>query len=343
VNANRSVAAGLARALFTYALSRGADAQTLMERSGIRSADFAEPDTRVPMPRYLALMSASMALCSDAALALKFGAVLRTEDLSVALSIAGTAGTVGEARSQANRFGRLIHGGQDSEVLQFTRDREGAWLVFSTENGAIAQPIQETGLAWCVRETRRMLESHHGRELFPRAIYFNYEEPSYRSEYDRVFRVPLFFSRDRTAMLVDDGFLALQMPSSNTYVTRVLGEHATQLLKRLDASTTMRGKVESLLIPRLGAGEAAVDLVAKKMGLSRQTLFRKLKSEGVTFEKVLNDLRRDLAVDYLSNGRISVSEVARLLGYSEAAAFSRAFKRWTGVSPRVERGLSRKF
>jgi AraC-like DNA-binding protein len=182
-----------------------------------------------------------------------------------------------------------------------------------------------------------MLEKHHRGAPFPRAIYFNYEEPSYRSEYDRVFRVPLFFGSDRTAMLVDDGFLGLRMPSSNPYVTRVLADHAQRLLKHLDASRTMRGKVESLLIPRLHAGEAAVELVAKKLGLSRQTLFRRLRSEGVTFEKVLNELRRGLAVDYVHNGRISVSEVARLLGYSEAAAFSRAFKRWTGVSPRVAR------
>jgi AraC-like DNA-binding protein len=73
------------------------------------------------------------------------------------------------------------------------------------------------------------------------------------------------------------------------------------------------------------------------MGLSRQTLYRRLRSEGVTFETVLNELRRSLTVDYVRNGRIPVSEVARLLGYSESAAFSRAFKRWTGVTPRVAR------
>lgn len=314
----------------------------LLERSGIRSADLVDPDTRVPLLRYLALMSASVALCHDAALALRFGEVVRTEDLSVAFSIAGTTATVGEACSQVNRFGRLVHGGQEPELLRFVKNREGAWLVFSRENDRTSQPLQETGLAWCVRETRRMLKNNHRGEAFPRAIHFNYEEPRYRSEYDRVFGVPLFFGRDRTAMLVDDGFLGLRMPSSNPYVTRVLGIHAGRLLERLDASTTMRGKVESVLIPGLRAGEAAVDLVAKKMGLSRQTLFRRLKSEGVTFETVLNELRRDLAVDYLRNGTNPVSEVARLLGYSESAAFSRAFKRWTGVSPRIERGASQK-
>ncbi len=77
-----------------------------------------------------------------------------------------------------------------------------------------------------------------------------------------------------------------------------------------------------------------MDAVASRMGLSRQTLFRKLKSEGVTFKKVLDSLRRELAIHYFNEEGNSVNEAASLLGFSEPAAFSRAFKRWTGSSPR---------
>ena len=76
---------------------------------------------------------------------------------------------------------------------------------------------------------------------------------------------------------------------------------------------------------------------ASKMGLSRQTLFRKLKAEGANFEKVLDELRHRLALDYLSGKKVSVNETAYLVGFSEPAAFSRAFKRWTGSSPRDAR------
>ena len=80
-----------------------------------------------------------------------------------------------------------------------------------------------------------------------------------------------------------------------------------------------------------------MDMVASKLGLSRQTLFRKLKAEGVTFEKVLDELRHRLAVSYLSGRKVSVNETAYLVGFSDPAAFSRAFKRWTGASPRTAR------
>src|SRR5437588_7696532 len=82
-------------------------------------------------------------------------------------------------------------------------------------------------------------------------------------------------------------------------------------------------------------GEASMDMIAVKLGLSRQTLFRKLKTEGITFEKVLDELRHKLALHYLNGKKVSVNETAYLVGYSEPSAFSRAFKRWTGSSPRV--------
>jgi AraC-like DNA-binding protein len=96
-------------------------------------------------------------------------------------------------------------------------------------------------------------------------------------------------------------------------------------------------------MPVLHKGEASMDAVADKMALSRQTLFRRLKAEGTTFEKVLDELRHRLALHYLGGKKVSVNETAYLVGFSDPAAFSRAFKRWTGTSPRAMRmtGASR--
>ena len=73
--------------------------------------------------------------------------------------------------------------------------------------------------------------------------------------------------------------------------------------------------------------------IASQLGLSRQSLFRRLRAEGVTFEQVLDGLRHTLALRYLNGEGLSVKETAFRLGFSEPASFSRAFKRWTGTSP----------
>jgi AraC-like DNA-binding protein len=76
-------------------------------------------------------------------------------------------------------------------------------------------------------------------------------------------------------------------------------------------------------------------MIARQLGVSRQTLFRRLKAEGITFEKVLDELRHTMALKYLRDKKLSVNETAYLVGFSDPAAFSHAFKRWTGSSPRV--------
>lgn len=117
------------------------------------------------------------------------------------------------------------------------------------------------------------------------------------------------------------------------YVFGVLTERADALLAELDARRSLRAEVEKRLLPLLHKGEARVETVARELGMSRQTLFRRLKREGASFAEIVDDLRRRMALDYLRAGRVSANETAYLVGFSDAAAFSRAFKRWTVRTP----------
>ena len=92
-------------------------------------------------------------------------------------------------------------------------------------------------------------------------------------------------------------------------------------------------QVEDAVEPMLASGGVSIDSVARELGMSRQTLYRRLKAEGVTFEEILEAKRRSLAIRFLGIHRLSVKAAAYQLGFSDPAAFSRAFKRWTGVAP----------
>jgi AraC-like DNA-binding protein len=182
-----------------------------------------------------------------------------------------------------------------------------------------------------VCSTRRAL----GATPVVKALHVTHAEPAYRAEYDRIFQVPIVFDSDKNGLWIDESVLSkYRMPQSSRYLSGVLRDHAEMLLAKLDNEQSTRGRVENLLVPLLHTGDVGVELVAKSMGLSRQTLFRKLKAEGVTFKEILDELRHRTALHSLNGDRVSVKQTARLVGFSDSAAFSRAFKRWTGASPR---------
>lgn len=111
----------------------------------------------------------------------------------------------------------------------------------------------------------------------------------------------------------------------------------TPVRKRAAVPGPFQREVEAHLEPRLAAGPLGIDAVARELGYSRQTLYRRLKAEGVTFEEVLDGLRRRVALRLLCDDGLSVKEAAWRLGFSDPAAFSRAFKRWTGAAPTAAR------
>ena len=333
-----TVPASYVRALLDFAVERGVGRQDLVAASGLADALLSDDDDRIPLDACVRLMGAAVSASGDPAFALKFGETVRTEALGLAFLIAGVAGTVDAARAEFNRYDGLI--GDDSrggsDALAVVKDRRGLWLEFRPSAYTAHVWLVEVAVAWCVRETRKMLALHYARRPFPRAIHFTHGEPSYRDEYERILSAPLTFASDRNALLVDDDFLTLAMPGANPYVARVLSRHAAALRAQAEKVKTMKGRVERVLVAALPSGGATLEFAARELGLSRQGLSRRLKAEGATFDRVLKDLRRELAVHDLSEG-LSVSETAYRLGFSEPSAFSRAFKRWTGLTPRVYR------
>ena len=108
---------------------------------------------------------------------------------------------------------------------------------------------------------------------------------------------------------------------------------ARAVTQRPAESNSLRRRVEDKLEPMLESGEVSLDRLATELGMSRATLQRRLKAEGTSFDAILDGLHQRLARRYLRRENYSVKKTAYLLGFSDPAAFSRAFKRWTGQSP----------
>ncbi len=337
-----TIAAGFPKAFLDFAVSRGADRRALAERAQIRPLDLVEPNNRVPLANYLALLEAGVELCDEPALALLFGEAVRMQDISVVGLLGEMVESVESGRRQMNRYLRLLidfDDGGDSDRIELVPEGGNVWLKFTGDLYKEHPLVTESAFARCVCGAREMLAT--GRvafgDPFPKAIHFTHAEPGHRAEYERIFGVPLFFGSDTNAFLLGEEFLYARMPRPSPLLSQILISRAEELLGDLERSKSTRGRVEALLIPALHTGRACVAAVADKLGVSRQTLFRRLRAEGTTFEEVLDELRHRLALRYLNGEGASVNETAYLVGFSEPAAFSRAFKRWTGSSPRAVR------
>ena len=322
----------MAKAFLNFAVSKGAEKRGLLYQSRICSDDLAEPDNRVPFTNYMSLIKVAVEICDEPALALQFGETVRLKDISI-LGHVGHTETAEQARQQANRYASLaVDDGDDatSQRLQFATEDGNVWLKFAGVLYSKNKLFMESVLARCVCDGRACEGTRWPK---PKAVRFTHSEPSYRAEYDRIFDMPIEFNSSMNAIMFGEELLSVRVAPPNEYISRLVNREAESLLERLDNSTTMRRRVEDLLIPMLHTGAANVEIVAGKLGVSRQTLFRKLKAERVTFEEILDQLRYRLALRYLKDEKITVNETAYRVGFSDPAAFSRAFKRWSGASP----------
>jgi AraC-like DNA-binding protein len=330
----RTVSAGLAAHLVTLAASKGANIGALLHEVGLAENDLRDQDGRIPYESYVALARAAIRRSEDPALALHYGASVHMSEFSVAGLLFQTCESVRESIDQINRFGELIVETDKPGKSRFDWvHRDGKlWLVDTRRNPNDFPELTEATFARFISMTRGFWPSPLVDE-----VHVTHAPPAHFAEYERVFGAPTRFAADWNAMSVDEARINDPIRQQPRYAFGILSEHAEALLAKLQRAESTRARLEALIMPVLHKGEANLEHLAAGMGLSRQTLYRRLKQEGLTFEKVLDDLRHRLALDYLRGARVSISEIAFLVGFSDAASFSRAFKRWTGTSPGAAR------
>lgn len=331
-----TVSAGTARSLLNFAESRGANREALVARSGLDPLRLGDQDNRVPFATYVRLMRVAKDLAGDPALALHFGAAIDLSEFSIVGLIGRACETAMEGFAQLNRYARLVVEVDTgiADRFRFAHEEGDVWLIDNRPNPNEFPELTESTFARMASGMRQFGETPLLKE-----VHVTHDAPSHQAEYQCIFRAPVVFQSDKNAMLIDPAILNHRIALAPRYVFGILSEHADELLDRLEKSKSMRGRVESLMLPVLHTGDIGIEAIAAKLSISRWTLSRRLKAEGTTFEQVLDALRHKLALSYLSGKKVSVSETAYLIGFSEPAAFSRAFKRWTGVSPSAARTL----
>lgn len=336
MTAEFTVGAGFARGLLDFAVRKGADRSALLAAAGLAASGLEDVTGRVPFSGYVALMRVAKAATGDPALALHYGEKIDISKVSIVGLISQAAPDMIGGFTMLNRFVRLIvetQNGGNGERFQLVRDRQGVWIVDTRLNPDVFPELTESALAQLVCGPRR-----HGQPDTLKEVHFTFPAPTYASEFERIFRAPVVFNSRRNGFLVDERMLDLPVGLLPGYASDLLTERAQAQMAELDSSKSARGRVEGVLAPMVRVGQPTMGAVANALKISRQRLYRQLRAEGTSFEQVLDGLRHRLALEYLGERNASVNETAYLLGFSDPAAFSRAFKRWTGTSPKSVRG-----
>jgi AraC-like DNA-binding protein len=242
--------------------------------------------------------------------------------------------TVGAALTRLTRYDRIL-----SETLAVTLDPrdEGTWVRVDVEPELRAfRPAADFRLAALLAGCRELAAA----PLVPLTVQLPYRRPADVHEYERFYRAPLEFGALGTAFLLPHRDLARPVCASDETLTGYLDRLAEQTLRALGGEDTLRDRVRAVLFAELSEGVPSVERVGRSLGMSARTLQRELRQAGTTFAAVLAELRQGMARPLLRDGQLAVAEVAFLLGYQDPRAFQRAFRRWSGRSPRAFRRAS---
>jgi AraC-like DNA-binding protein len=168
-------------------------------------------------------------------------------------------------------------------------------------------------------------------------VRFRQSAPDDRNEHDRLFRALIRFNSAVNGIVLPRRSLDLPLVKSDPGLCAVLERHMSTLLDKMPRTMSYSIRVRELIANELSTATPSATAAARKLHMSRRTLQRLLEAEGTTFSELVDDLRRELATRYLREPAIAIAEVAFLLGFSEASAFHRAFKRWQGTTPAAYR------
>ena len=237
--------------------------------------------------------------------------------------------TLGDALKRVARYSQITN-----EAL-VVRYREGNGLIISLSYSGVPRHSERHQIEFCMFAVLRICRVLTGQNLVPQHFWISHHRSgTTNSEMARFVGTAVEFGATADEFALNANAGELPLIHADPYLNHLLLKYCeAALTDRRGNVSQLRTRVENAISSLLPHGRVVVDDVARSLGMSDRTLARKLSDEGLNFTEVLQQLRRDLAVQYLDDPKLHVSKIAWLLGFNEVSAFTHAFKRWTGKTP----------
>lgn len=300
----------------------------LLEGSSVDPAALANMRATIDIEEWGTLLMRAVELTRDPAIGLAVGEHWSPSMLQVVGQLISSCRTMRDALAVFDRYRPLL-GNNAKWTLAEQGDR--AYLYLDPE---VTHPVaSRIGLEAVMTLTYRI-----GRDLFPASddaqeeVWFRHEAPAYVAQYSRVFPCKVRFGQPRNAFVFARDKLDIAQPHSDDTVHQVLRSNAEVLLRERE-SESVAERVRAILRYEPDVAHVDVRRIATQLGMNVRALRRRLGAEHAPLSNLLDEARLRVARTELRKPGASIKEVAHGLGFSEASAFHRAFKRWSGQTP----------
>jgi AraC-like DNA-binding protein len=305
----------------------GVDADQFVRDGGYSPDLFRDPAARLPSDVVDVAARAAAERIADPAFALRAARCWHPSDLG-ALGYAWLASsTLRTALGRLERYGRLL-----GERARLRMEASSAGLRVSFDPRRKDPLVAALGTDYAMSLVLALCRMNYGDALRPVEVSLRRPRPQDPAPWERFYGRRVAFGAAANVFVLSRADAEAPLPVSNRQLAGVLDAVLVKQLAELDRDN-VPARCKAILLDRLASGEAPEEDIASAMHMSRRTLQRKLAEADLTYQKLVDDTRRDLALRYIEDPARSITEITFMLGFSGQSAFTRAFRRWTGKSP----------
>ena len=324
----RQVSVHMVRAVVSAVERAGGSRERFAERAGAIASQLDGHETWLSIDDYRRIIEAALEVTDDPVLGLHFGEQASSVMFQVLAHLVEHSATLGDVLDTIVHYTELLAPGFKPRVM--CHDERVA-LRFPWLSGD--QPMVRVMAELAMAGLLRLLRQYVGEPAGALRVSFAYPEPERADEYRRVFGGRERFAQPFTELQFPRSWLSRTQLHSNPELHQLLKLQADRQLA-LQRRQELSARVERLLAAKDPRALPSMPAVARALGLSTRTLTRRLQAEEVTFAELIVKRRRRAAQEFLRLGVLSVQEVSQAMGFADPTAFHKAFKRWTGSTPR---------
>ena len=321
-----------ARETLRYLDRDGIAAEALLSKAQLSRGQLVQDSDGISVASQHRFLEFAAIETNDPLLGLHVAAEMDLRDAGILFYLAAASTTVAEALEHLARYAEAANEAVHLEISQHKGETVLAVRPIGWYDESRQQFSEFIALA-----VIRALNRATNRDFAPSRMTFAHPRSSGLREIHRILRCPVEVAQTADSWVFPQRIMELPITSGDSRLLHILEAHADDLLAERRSATGLRGLVENQLLSLLPSGRAQMAAVAQQLGMSERSFKRHLAEEGTTFGEILERLRQQLASRYLADNRMSSHQIAWLLGYSEPSAFSHAYKRWTGTTPRRAR------